>query len=112
MNLALVVAALAGGCAESSESRVRTDGAGDRQPSFLQSSPFGSGVGALVDAVPHLRALTRSQSALIRRLLRDKNVRSQEDAFVVEGTKSCLDLITRHPHAIRSLVLSRGYLRV
>lgn len=65
-----------------------------------------------MDAVLRLRALTRSQGSLIRQLLRDKNVRSQEDAFVVEGTKSCLDLIARHPHAIRSLVLSRGYLRV
>ncbi len=64
-----------------------------------------------MDAVSHLRALTRSQGSLIRGLLRDKNVRSQEDAFVVEGTKSCLDLIARHPHAIRSLVFSRGYLR-
>jgi RNA methyltransferase, TrmH family len=64
-----------------------------------------------VDAVPHLRALTRAQGSLIRRLLRDKNVRSQEGAFVVEGTKSCLDLIARHPHAIRNLVLSQGYLR-
>lgn len=64
-----------------------------------------------MDAVPHLRALTRSQSFLIRRLLRDKNVRSQEGAFVVEGTKSCLDLIAIHPRAIRNLVLSQGYLR-
>jgi len=63
-----------------------------------------------VDAGPHLRALTRAQGSLIRRLLRDKKIRSQEGAFVVEGTKSCLDLIARHPHAIRNLVLSPRYL--
>ena len=64
-----------------------------------------------MDAVPHLRALTRSQGSLIRRLLCDKNVRSQEGTFVVEGVKSCLDLISRHAHSIRSLVLSPRYLR-
>lgn len=64
-----------------------------------------------MDAASRLRALTRSQGTLIRRLLRDKKVRSLEDAFVVEGAKFCLDLITRHPQAIRSLVLSGGYLR-
>ncbi len=63
-----------------------------------------------MDAVLHLRALTRAQGSLIRRLLRDKNVRSQARAFVVEGTKSCLDLIARHPHAVRNLVLSPRYL--
>lgn len=64
-----------------------------------------------MDAVTHLRALTRSQGTLIRRLLREKNVRSQEEAFVVEGTKSCLDLIDRHVGSIRSLVLCPRYLR-
>lgn len=64
-----------------------------------------------MDATTHLRALTRSQGTLIRRLLREKNVRSQEGAFVVEGTKSCLDLIARHATSIRSLVLSPRYLR-
>jgi RNA methyltransferase, TrmH family len=64
-----------------------------------------------VDAVPHLRALTRSQGSLIRRLLRDRNIRSQEGVFVVEGTKSCLDLIARHARSIHSLVLSPRYLR-
>jgi RNA methyltransferase, TrmH family len=63
-----------------------------------------------VDAIPHLRALTRSQSSLIRRLLREKKVRSHEGAFVVEGVKSCLDLIPRHSRSIRSLVLSPRYL--
>ncbi len=63
-----------------------------------------------MDAVPHLRALTRAQGSLIRRLLRDKKVRSQEGAFVVEGVKSCLDLIPRHAGSICSLVLSPRYL--
>lgn len=65
-----------------------------------------------MDAASHLRALTRSQGTLIRRLRRDKKVRSQEGAFVVEGTKSCLDLIARHARSIHSLVLSPRYLRV
>ena len=64
-----------------------------------------------MDAVTHLRALTRSEGILIRRLLREKKVRSQEGAFVVEGTKSCLDLIARHARSIRSLVFSPRYLR-
>lgn len=64
-----------------------------------------------MDAATHLRALTRSQGTLIRRLLREKNLRSQEGAFVVEGAKSCLDLITRHARSIQSLVLSPRYLR-
>ena len=64
-----------------------------------------------MDAEPRLRALTRAQGSLIRRLLRDKKIRSQEGAFVVEGTKSCLDLIARRPYAIRNLVLSPRYLR-
>lgn len=65
-----------------------------------------------MDATSHLRALTRSQGVLIRRLLRDKKVRSQEGMFVVEGTKSCLDVMARHARAIQSLVLSPRYLRV
>ena len=64
-----------------------------------------------MDAATHLRAFTRSQGTLIRRLLREKNIRSQEGAFVVEGTKSCLDLIARHAGSIRSLVLCPRYLR-
>lgn len=87
------------------------EGAGDRRLSSSPSYPSGSDVGALVDAATHLRALTRSQGTLIRGLLREKSVRSQEQAFVVEGAKSCLDLITRHARSIRSLVLSPRYLR-
>jgi len=63
-----------------------------------------------VDAAPPLRALSRARSALIRHLLRDKKVRTQEGAFVVEGVKSCLDCIRQHPQAILSLILSPRYL--
>ncbi|UVT19862.1 MAG: RNA methyltransferase [Nitrospira sp.] len=66
----------------------------------------------MVDAVSHLLALTRAQSSLIRQLLRDKKTRSREGAFVVEGVKSCLDLISRHPQSIRSLIVSPRYLCV
>lgn len=59
----------------------------------------------------HLQPLTRAQGSLIRRLLREKAVRSNEGAFVVEGAVHCLDLISHHPQAIRSLIVSPGYLR-
>lgn len=55
-------------------------------------------------------ALTRALSSLIRQLIQDKKTRSRENAFVVEGPKSCLDLIQRYPLSIRSLILSPRYL--
>ncbi len=61
---------------------------------------------------PHLQTLTRAQGSLIRQLLREKRVRSSEEAFVVEGAKSCHDVISGHPQAIRSLLVSPNYLRV
>ena len=61
---------------------------------------------------PHLQALSRAQGSLIRRLLRDKTTRSSEGAFVFEGAKPCLDLISRYPQSILSLILSPRYLRV
>jgi TrmH family RNA methyltransferase len=64
-----------------------------------------------VGAGLHLPGLTRAQGSLIRRLLREKTVRSNEGAFVVEGARHCLDLISQHPQAIRSLLLSPSYLR-
>lgn len=63
-------------------------------------------------AVQHLAALTRAQASLIRQLLRDKKTRSKEGAFVLEGTKACLDLIHRHPESILSLVVSPRFLCV
>lgn len=61
-------------------------------------------------AVQHLPALTRAQASLIRQLLRDKKIRSRERAFVLEGTKSCLDLIYRYPQSILSLIVSPRFL--
>ncbi len=63
-------------------------------------------------AVQHLPALTRARASLIRQLLRDKKIRSREGAFVLEGTKSCLDLIHRHPQSILSLIVSPRFLCV
>ncbi len=63
-------------------------------------------------AVQHLPALTRAQASLIRQLLRDKKTRSKEGAFVLEGAKSCLDLIHRHSQSILSLIVSPRFLRV
>lgn len=63
-------------------------------------------------AVQHLPALTRTQASLIRQLLRDKKTRSKEGAFVLEGAKSCLDLIHRHPQSILSLIVSPRFLCV
>ncbi|HEU5091715.1 MAG TPA: RNA methyltransferase [Nitrospira sp.] len=60
----------------------------------------------------HLAALTRAQASLIRQLLRDKKTRSKEGAFVLEGTKACLDLIHRHSQSILSLVVSPRFLCV
>lgn len=57
-----------------------------------------------------LQALTRRHRTLIHDLLRDKRVRMQEGAFVIEGAKSCRDLIQRFPQAILSLTLSPRYL--
>lgn len=59
---------------------------------------------------PPLQALTRRQSALIRLLLHDRKTREQEGAFILEGAKSCRDLIRLHPQAIRSLILCPRYL--
>lgn len=64
-----------------------------------------------MEAGPHLQALSRAQGSLIRQLLREKQVRLSEGAFVVEGAKPCHDVISRHPQAIRSLVVSPHYLR-
>lgn len=62
-------------------------------------------------AVPPLPALTRAHALLIRQLIRDKKTRSSEGAFVLEGSKSCLDLLHRHPQSIRSLIVSPRFLQ-
>jgi len=58
-----------------------------------------------------LHVLTRRQIALISGLLKEKRIRDQEGAFVLEGAKFCCDLIRSNPHAIHSLILSPRYLR-
>ena len=62
------------------------------------------------DVSPRLLPLTRARAALIRHLLQDKRVRIREGVFVLEGTKSCLDLIRDHPRSLVSLLLSSRYL--
>jgi RNA methyltransferase, TrmH family len=64
-----------------------------------------------VDAAGPLQSLTLNQRGLIRALLQDKQTRVDEGAFIIEGAKSCLDIIRRHPQAIRSLILSSHYLQ-
>lgn len=59
-----------------------------------------------------LLSLTRAHCAFIRHLLHDKKVRRQEGAFVVEGAKSCLDVMRWHAEAILSLTVSPQYLRL
>jgi TrmH family RNA methyltransferase len=66
----------------------------------------------MMGVAPHLPPLTRVLGSLIRQLLRDKKARSKESAFVVEGAKSCLDLIRRHPQSICSLIVSPRYLHI
>lgn len=65
-----------------------------------------------MDVSPQLKALTRTQASLVRRLLRDKKTRSGEGAFVVEGAKSCFDLVHRYPQSILSLIVSPRFLCV
>lgn len=64
-----------------------------------------------MDTGPHPQVLSRAQCSLIRQLLREKQVRSREGVFVVEGAKPCHDLIFQHPQAIQSLLVSPRYLR-
>lgn len=64
-----------------------------------------------MDVTPPLQALTQRQRTLVRLLLRDKNTRAQEGAFVLEGAKACLDLIRQHPQAIISLTMAPRYLQ-
>jgi RNA methyltransferase, TrmH family len=56
--------------------------------------------------------LTRAEASRIRQLLRDTKARSREAAFVLEGAKSCRDLIHHSPQAILSLIVSPRFLSV
>jgi len=62
--------------------------------------------------VLQLPALTRVGASRIRQLLRDKKTRSTEGAFVLEGAKSCRDLIHQSPQSILSLIVSPRFLSV
>ena len=62
--------------------------------------------------MPQLPALTRAGASLIRQLLRDKKTRSREGAFVLEGAKSCRDLVHHYPQSILSLIVSPHFLCV
>jgi RNA methyltransferase, TrmH family len=55
--------------------------------------------------------LTRARGAIIRHLLQDKQTRTKEGVFVLEGAKFCLDVIRYHPHSILSLLFSSRYLQ-
>jgi len=57
-----------------------------------------------------LPSLTRAHGALIRALLQEKRVRAKEGAFVLEGAKSCLDLIRQRPDSVISITVSSRYL--
>lgn len=59
-----------------------------------------------------LPAITRAGASRIRQLLRDKKTRSTEGAFVLEGAKSCRDLIHQYPQSILSLIVSPRVLSV
>jgi TrmH family RNA methyltransferase len=57
-----------------------------------------------------LPLLTRSQGAHIRELQLERRVRAQDGAFVVEGVHAVLDLLTRYPEQILTIVSAHGYL--
>ncbi len=58
-----------------------------------------------------LLTLTRAHSRLIRSLLQEKNIRTREGAFVIEGARFCQDVIRHHPGTILSLTISSRYLQ-
>ncbi len=63
-----------------------------------------------VDGAPYPN-LSHAQSALIRDLLCNKRARTERGLFVVEGARSCLDLIRRYPDSIVNLTLAARYLK-
>lgn len=54
--------------------------------------------------------LTRAQTARIRNLFREKQVRQSESAFILEGAKPVHDLLRIHPALLEMLVVSPRYL--
>jgi len=55
--------------------------------------------------------LTRAQSARIRDLLKDKQARNAEGAFVVEGAKPVYDVFLHHPANVQAVVVAEDYER-
>ena len=55
--------------------------------------------------------LTRAQTARIRQLLRDKQARTTEGAFIIEGAKPVYDALLHYPASVESLVLSEDHER-
>jgi RNA methyltransferase, TrmH family len=55
--------------------------------------------------------VTRAQAARVRNLLKDKQVRQADGAFIVEGAKAVRDLLITHPTRIRMLVVTAEYQR-
>lgn len=54
--------------------------------------------------------LSRAQTARIRNLFREKQVRQSEGAFVIEGARPVHELLSAHPGLMEMLVVSRRYL--
>lgn len=59
-------------------------------------------------AVPHLPT---GKARLIRELLRDRKVRQQERAFVLEGEKAILELLAEDSPALHAIVIAESRLR-
>ena len=60
--------------------------------------------------MPSLPSLTRAQGTRLRALLQDKQARTKENAFIVEGAKAVSDLLARFPEKILILVVTPTYL--
>jgi RNA methyltransferase, TrmH family len=58
-----------------------------------------------------LTPLPQAKASLIRKLLRDKQVRDSEGAFVLEGEKPIRELVRTHGVTIRMIVLTASYLK-
>jgi RNA methyltransferase, TrmH family len=58
-----------------------------------------------------LTPLPQAKASLIRKLLRDKQVRDSEGAFVLEGEKPIRELLRTHGVTIRMIVLTASYLK-
>ncbi|HEU4683780.1 MAG TPA: RNA methyltransferase [Nitrospira sp.] len=64
---------------------------------------------ALAEVPSSLPLLSRAQTSRIRALSRDKQARTAEGTFIIEGARAVRDLLTRHPTSVRELVLTPAY---